>query len=85
MTVSAEQRLPASTDRTLAFSLYAIFRDFARAINSPNRVDCSGDIIIDSATSGLVLKDAAATPHYWRVTVSTTGALITTDLGTTRP
>lgn len=33
MTVNAEQRLPQNTERTLAYSLYAIFRDFARAIN----------------------------------------------------
>jgi hypothetical protein len=38
----------------------------------------------DSA-KGIVLKDNAGTPHYWRVTVSAAGALTTTDLGTTRP
>jgi hypothetical protein len=33
----------------------------------------------------LVLIDDQATPHYWRVTVSAAGALVTTDLGTTPP
>jgi len=44
-----------------------------------------GTLIADDATKGFVIKDAAATPHYWRVTVSTAGALTTADLGTTRP
>lgn len=48
-------------------------------------VDTTDDIIIDLATKGLVLKDTQATPHYWRVTISTLGALTTTDLGTTKP
>lgn len=40
------------------------------------------NLVVDSATSGLVIKDTAGTPHYWRVGVSTLGALTTTDLGT---
>lgn len=48
-------------------------------------VDTTDDVIIDLATKGLVLKDAAGTPHYWRVTINTVGALVTTDLGTTKP
>jgi len=40
------------------------------------------DVIIDLATKGLVLKDTQATPHYWRVTISNVGALVTSDLGT---
>jgi hypothetical protein len=43
------------------------------------------DLIVNLATKGLVLKDAAVTPHYWRVTISTLGALVTTDLGTSAP
>lgn len=34
MKVSADNRLPSATEKTLAFSLYAIFRDFARQINA---------------------------------------------------
>lgn len=48
-------------------------------------VDTTDDVIIDLATKGLVLKDTQGTPHYWRVTISTVGALVTTDLGTTKP
>jgi len=47
--------------------------------------DTTDDIIIDLATKGLVLKDTQGTPHYWRVTISNVGALVTTDLGTTKP
>lgn len=45
----------------------------------------SGDLRFDSATNGIILKDAAGTPHYWRVTVDATGALVTIDLGTNLP
>lgn len=48
-------------------------------------VDTTDDVIINLATKGLVLKDTQGTPHYWRVTVSNAGALITADLGTTKP
>ena len=48
-------------------------------------VDTTDDVIIDLATKGLVLKDTQGTPHYWRVTISNVGALVTTDLGTTKP
>lgn len=48
-------------------------------------VDTTDDVIIDLATKGLVLKDNAGTPHYWRVTVNTAGTLVVTDLGTTKP
>lgn len=48
-------------------------------------VDTTDDVIIDLATKGLVLKDTAGTPHYWRVTVNTSGVLVVTDLGTTKP
>lgn len=43
------------------------------------------DLIVDLATKGLVLKDTQATPHYWRLTVTTLGVLVTTDLGTAVP
>ena len=47
--------------------------------------DTTDDLIVDDTTKGLVLKDNAGTPHYWRVTVSAAGALVITDLGTTKP
>ena len=48
-------------------------------------VQATDDLIVDNNAKGLVLKDAQATPHYWRVTISNVGALIITDLGTTIP
>lgn len=57
----------------------------ATATRSSRGVDTTDDLIIDLATKGLVLKDTQATPHYWRVTISTVGVLTTADLGTTKP
>jgi hypothetical protein len=58
-------------------------------LNSVSRttkgVDTTDDIIVDLATKGLVLKDTQGTPHYWRLTVSNVGALVITDVGTTKP
>lgn len=58
-------------------------------LNSVSRttkgVDSTDDLIIDTDLKGLVLKDNAGTPHYWRITVSTLGTLTVTDLGTTKP
>ena len=48
-------------------------------------LDTTGDVIIDLATKGLVLKDTQATPHYWRITISIAGVLVITDLGTVKP
>ncbi len=47
--------------------------------------DTSDDLIVDDNANGLVLKDNAGTPHYWRVTVNSAGTLVVTDLGTTKP
>lgn len=44
-----------------------------------------GDVVIDLATKGLVLKDTQGTPHYWRITVDNSGNLVVSDVGTTRP
>lgn len=57
----------------------------AAAARSTRGVDTTSDIIIDLATKGLVLKDTQGTPHYWRITISNVGALVITDLGTTKP
>ena len=48
-------------------------------------VDTTDDLVVDSATKGLVLKDTQGTPHYWRITIDNTGSLVITDLGTTKP
>lgn len=69
-----------------------LFREIAALVNPTTNgertllgVDATDDVVIDMATSGLVLKDTQGTPHYWRVTIDNTGALVTTDLGTTKP
>lgn len=58
-------------------------------LNASSRItkgaDITDDIVIDLATKGLVLKDTQGTPHYWRVTISNVGALVITDVGTTKP
>jgi len=46
-------------------------------------VDSTDDLIVDSTTKGLVLKDAI-TAHYFRITMSA-GVLGLSDLGTTKP
>lgn len=51
-------------------------------------INRDGDAVVIGTTAGsqgLVLRDNQATPHYWRVTISSTGVLTTTDLGTTAP
>jgi hypothetical protein len=48
-------------------------------------VDTTDDLVIDLATKGLVLKDTQGSPHYWRITISNAGAIVITDLGTTKP
>ena len=58
-------------------------------LNSSSRVikgiDTTDDIIIDSTSHGLIIKDTQGTPHYWRLTTSILGVLITTDLGIVKP
>ncbi len=72
----------SSTER---YHLTAAQHTSTTATRSPRGVDTTDDIIVDLATKGLVLKDTQGTPHYWRLTVTTLGVLVTTDLGTTKP
>lgn len=48
-------------------------------------VDTTDDLIVDLATKGLVLKDVADPAHYWRISISELGVLVTTDLGHDKP
>lgn len=58
-------------------------------LNASSRVtkgiDTVEDIILDTTGKGLVLKDTQGTPHYWRISIDTAGALVATDLGTSHP
>ncbi len=47
------------------------------------RVYTVADLVSDSATKGIILKDGNG--HYWRLTITTLGAVTTTDLGTSLP
>lgn len=69
---------PVNTSGTLT----AVWTAGARI---PRGLDTTDDVVIDLATKGLVLKDTQATPHYWRLTINNSGALVSTDLGTTKP
>lgn len=46
-------------------------------------VDTVDDVIVDNGSKGLVLK--SPNNHYWRATISNTGVVTWTDLGTTKP
>jgi len=70
---------------TESYHLTAAQHTEATNARSSRGVDTVDDVIIDLAAKGLVLKDTQATPHYWRVTISTLGILTTSDLGTTKP
>lgn len=58
---------------------------FKKGSTLKSEINSNGEFVSDDATKGVVLKDAQATPHYWRVTVDNSGVLTTTDVGTTRP
>lgn len=72
---------PPTREKNLLASVWE--RWFSSVYDSFRNPQTEGDLIIDSSTRGLVLKDTAG--HYWRVKISTAGALTTTDLGTTKP
>lgn len=44
--------------------------------------DTTDDLIVDDASKGLVLKNGST---YYRVTVNGAGALVVTNIGTTKP
>ena len=48
-------------------------------------LDVTDDLIVDTTTKGLVMKDSQAPAHYWRLGVTILGIVTTTDLGTTKP
>jgi hypothetical protein len=54
-------------------------------LNATSLTLASNDLVCGTATKGLVLKDTQATPHYWRVTISNVGAIVTSDIGTSAP
>jgi hypothetical protein len=69
-------RRPAITDPLMA----RLFTDTAEAVNTVH--DGKTDHVFEDG-AGPILKDTAG--HYWRLSVTTAGAITTTDLGTDRP
>jgi len=57
-------------------------------LNSGSRITkgafTTDDLIVNNNAKGLVLL-APTTGHYWRVTISSAGAIVLTDLGITPP
>jgi hypothetical protein len=84
MKVNFQGKLPRNIDPTLAYGLTNIFTEIERALNALELrgLDTAGALIVDS-DSGLILR--SPNDHYWRVTVSNAGAIVTADLGTTKP
>jgi len=61
------------------------YAGLSAASRTTKGVDTVDDVIIDLATKGLVLKDVADPAHYWRITINELGAIVTADLGHTKP
>lgn len=78
---------PQFTKATFLQSLYDLIPRITAAFNrlETHGLETTGTLIFDTDTTGIVLKDAQGTPHYWRLTVDNSGNLVTTDLGTTKP
>jgi len=73
---------PVPDNKELTF----VWKDWLKAIRKfLNHPVLDNDIVFTDTTKGIILKDSQATPHYWRVTISNVGAIVTTDLGTTYP
>lgn len=60
--------------------LTRLHTETAQAVNA--LLDGETDHVFE-AGAGPILKDTAG--HYWRLSITTAGALTTTDLGTDRP
>lgn len=56
---------------------------FSSIYDAFRNISTEGDVTINSSSRGLVLKDSAGV--YWRFTVSTSGVVTSTNLGTTKP
>lgn len=73
---------PVPNNNELSFIWKDWFKSIWKFLNKPV---LESDLVFIDASKGIILKDTQATPHYWRVTISTVGAIVTTDLGTSYP
>jgi hypothetical protein len=84
-------RIPSAPDtydqRAMDEIIFAIRNALTQVYNARSNTgtDTTDDLIIDLDSRGLVLKDTQSPPHYWRITINTSGALVSTDLGTSKP
>jgi hypothetical protein len=79
MTLDVHPRFPADTSQ-MTRKLTDLFGATAKAVNRIS--DGKNDLVFED-DAGPVVKDSSG--HYWRISVDTSGALVTTDLGTSRP
>jgi hypothetical protein len=71
MKVSADNRLPSQTEKTLAFALYAIFRDFARQINDLTDTAMPKAVHSPAITADTLVKTGQGTYRGFTITVVT--------------
>lgn len=71
MKVNADNRLPQGMDKTEAFSLYAIFRDFARQINALTDHTMTKAIHSPAITADTLVRTGASTYRGFTITVVT--------------
>jgi hypothetical protein len=57
--------------------------DLNGASRTTKGVTTTDDVIVASPTKGVVLQSPNG--HYWRLSISNTGTISSTDLGTTSP
>jgi hypothetical protein len=69
--VNAEGRLPQSAEPTLAYSLYAIFRDFARQINALTEAVMTKANHSSAITGDALVKTGQCTYRGFTITVVT--------------
>jgi hypothetical protein len=74
--VTAENRLPAAMDKTEAFALYAIFRDFAKQINELTEYVMPKANHSAAITADALVKTGRGTYRGYRVTVATAAGTI---------
>lgn len=76
---------PPPVDGEMKSMLEYVFRQFqAISLAFEAMRNAPDDLVVREAAKGLVLKDTQSPPHYWRVTVDTSGALVVSDLGAVR-
>lgn len=76
MKVNAEGRLPFAMDGTLAFALYAIFRDFARQINALTAHTMTKATHSAALTGDTLVRTGVSTYRGFTVTTVTAVGLI---------